>query len=236
MNEEEWVLTESLEVVLQREFVTPFIDSIRKNPVISLKLTNAFILLTLAEKLVVEFDKEQVNAGEDVKATKEKTLFLGYLGKIFRSALLQIGSTDYLGAIILMRSIFELLIGIATKTNGSMRGRISSIVFLDSEEKRNLQKLWNDLNAWAHPYGKWTKNVCPRTYGIDRNYHPMLFQQCLDYSDQILDFMLTITVDHFNLNPGIYIYSYSEISERVQISEISNLQMFEKRLNSTKSP
>ena len=233
---EEWVPTKEIEVVLRREFVTPFIDSIRHDPVISLKLSNAFVLLALSEKLVVEFDKEQAEAGEDIEATKEKTAFLGYLGKIFQSALLLIGSTDYLGAIILMRSIFELLIGIATTTNGSMRGRISSLGIFDSEEKSDLQKLWNDLSAWAHPYGKWAKNVCPKFYGIGRNYHPTLFRQCLDYSDQILDFLLTITVDHFKLNPETYINKYREICEGAQIAEISNLQMFEKRLTATKSP
>jgi hypothetical protein len=156
------------------------------------------------------------------------------LGKIFQSALLLIGSTDYPGAIILMRSIFELMVGIATTTNGSMRERISSIGFLDSEEKSDLQKSWNDLSAWSHPYGKWAKNVCPKFYGIGRNHNLTLFRQCLDYSDQILDFLLTITVDHFKLNPETYIKEYREISERAQITEILNLQMFKERL--AKSP
>jgi hypothetical protein len=232
----EWVPTKEIEIVLRREFVAPFIDSIRHDPAISLKLSNAFVLLALSEKQVVEFDKEQAEAREEIDATKEKTLFLGYLGKIFQSALLLIGSTDYLGAIILMRSIFELLIGMATSTNGSMRDRISSIGILDSKEQSDLQKLWNDLSAWAHPYGKWAKNVCPKFYGIGRNYHPMLFRQCVDYSDQILDFLLTITVDHFKLSPETYLKKYREICETTQITEISNLQMFEKRLNRTKSP
>ena len=231
---EEWVPTKEIEVVLRREFVTPFIDSIRHEPAISLKLSNAFVLLALSEKLIVEFDKKQAEAGEDIEATRDKTLFLGYLGKIFQSALLLIGSTDYLGAIILIRSVFELLVGIATATNGSMRDRISSIEILDSEEKSDLRRLWNNLSAWAHPYGKWAKNVCPRFYGIGRNYHPTLFRQCLDLSDQILDFLLTITVDHFKLNPETYINKYREISEIAQIAEISSLQMFEKRL--AKSP
>jgi len=201
---DEWVPTKEIEVVLRREFVTPFIDSIRHEPAISLKLSNTFVLLALSEQLIVEFDKKQAEAGEDIGATKEKTLFLGYLGKVFQSALLPIGSTDYLGAIILMRSVFELLVGIATTTNGSMRDRISSIGVLDSEEKGSLLGLWNILSAWAHPYGKWEKNICPKFYGIGRNYHPTLFRQCLDYSGQILDFLLTITVDHFKLNPETY--------------------------------
>lgn len=226
----EWVPTKQIELVLRREFVTPFIDSIRHEPAISLKLSNAFVLLGLSEQLIVEFDKKQVEAGEDIKATKEKTLFLGYLGKIYQSALLLIGATDYLGAIILMRSVFELLVGIATTRNGSMRDRISSIGILDSEEKGSLQRLWNDLSAWAHPYGKWTKNICPKFYGTGRNYHPAVFNQCLGYSDQVLDFLLTVTVDHFEVSPGTYSSRYREISERARMTEISSLQMFEKRM------
>ena len=231
---EEWMPTKQIELVLKREFITPFVDSIRHEPAISLKLSNAFVLLRLSEQLIVEFDKKQVEAGEDIKATKEKTLFLGYLGKIYQSALLLIGATDYLGAIILMRSIFELLVGIATTKNGSMRDRISSIEILDSEEKNNLQKLWNDLSAWAHPYGKWTKNICPKFYGTGRYYHPVVFNQCLGYSNQLLDFLLTVTVDHFEVRPGTYSNRYREISEKAQMTDISSLQMFEKRI--TKNP
>lgn len=201
---------------------------------ISLKLSNAFVLLGLSEQLIVEFDKKQVEAGETIQAAREKTLFLGYLGKIYQSALLLIGATDYLGAMILIRSVFELLVGIATTKNGSMRDRISSIIILDGDEKRNLQRLWNDLSAWAHPYGKWAKNICPKFYGTGRNYHPAVFRQCLGYSDRILDFLLTITVDHFKLGLDTYTNKYREISERAQMMEMSNLQMFEKRL--AKSP
>jgi len=57
--------------------------------------------------------------------------------------LLLIGATDYLGAIILLRSIFELLIGTATTVNGSMRDRISSIEKFDDNEKSSLQNFWN---------------------------------------------------------------------------------------------
>jgi hypothetical protein len=98
------------------------------------------------------------------------------------------------------RSIFELLIGIATQKNGSMRDRISSISFMDGNEKDDLQKLWNELNAWAHPYGKWFKNICPMFYGFGRNHHPEMFNKCMEYSDKILDFMLTITIDHFKIS------------------------------------
>ena len=221
-----------IELVLKKEFIAPFIDSIRQDPVLSLKLSNAFVLLRVSEQIIVEFDKKQVEADENVEAVRGKTLFLGYLGKIYKSALLLIGATDYLGAIILLRSVFELLIGVATTKNGSMRDRISSIGSLNPGEKDNLQKLWNELSAWAHPYGKWVKNICPKFYGAGRNHHPVIFSQCLGYSDQILDLLLTITLDHFKLSPKNYTDRYREISETLKILEISKLEMFEKRLTS----
>jgi hypothetical protein len=227
---EERVPKKQIELVLKREFVTPFIDSIRHEPSVSLKLSNAFVLLRLSEQLIFEFDKKQVEAGETTEALREKTLFLGYLGKVYQSALLLIGATDYLGAIILLRSVFELLVGIATVENGIMRNRISSIGTLDSDEKTNLQELWNELSAWSHPYGKWVKNICPKFYGIGRNHHPVIFSQCLDYADQVLDFLLTITVDHFKIDPENYIDEYRVISKSGAFLEISCLQMFEKRL------
>ena len=45
-----------IELVLRREFIAPFIDSIRQDPVLSLKLSNAFVLLRVSEQIIVEFD------------------------------------------------------------------------------------------------------------------------------------------------------------------------------------
>jgi hypothetical protein len=105
---------------------------------------------------------------------------------------------------------------------------------LDSNEKDNLQTLWNELSAWSHPYGKWTKSICPILYGCGQNYHQETFRRCLSYSDQVLDLLLVITIEHFKLSPENYIDKYREISETSTIVEISRLQMFEKRM--TKSP
>jgi hypothetical protein len=231
----DWVPKQQIELVLKREFMDPFINSVRQEPAISLKLSNAFVLLYVCEQLIVEFDKKRAAAGENVEAIREKTLLLGYLGKIYQSALLLTGATDYLGAMILLRSIFELLIGIATTKGGSMRERISSIAYLESEEKQGLQKLWNDLSAWAHPYGKWVKSICPRFYGLGRNYHSPAFSQSLGYSDRILDLMLTITLDHFEIDPESYMDKYRKIiTGSHSLLDISNLPMFEKRLTKKK--
>ena len=229
-----WILKKQIrknvENVLKREFVTPFIDSVQNDPITSLKLTNAFILLRVSEQLIVEFDKKQDGTGKQIEAVREKTIFLGYLGKVYQSAVLLVGATDYLGAMILLRSVLELLIGIATTKNGSMGDRISSISFLDSNEKDDLKKLWNELSAWSHPYGKWIKNICPKFYSSGRNHDQGLFSQCLGYSDQILDLMLTITLDYFMLIHENYFEKCREISTNPEILTLLKLPMFERRL------
>jgi hypothetical protein len=227
---DKWIPKKAIESILRREFITPFIGSIRKDPVISLKLSNALVLLKLSEGLIVKLDKDEVAAGGDVEKVTEKALFLGYFGKVYQSSILLAGATDYLGAMILTRSLFELLIGIATPKNGSMRDRISSISFLDSKEKGDLHRLWNKLNAWAHPYGKWLKNICPMFYGIGRNHHSEMLNKCLEYSDQILDFMLTITIDYFKINPCDFTDEFNKVGTPSKMQEISKLDMFEKRL------
>ncbi len=224
-----WVPKKQIKGVLDREFINPFIDSIRYDPLTSLKLSNAFVLLGISESLIVAFDKSQVEFDKATDKVKEKNLYLGYLGKIFQSALLLIGSTDYLGAMILFRAVFELLIGISTEKNGSMKERRYSIEFINVDEKETIHRFWNELNAWAHPHGKWSKNICPKFYGVGRNYHPAIFEKCLNYTDTILDLMLTITIDHFKITPRIFLDNYKD-QFKIDFCEISNVEMFKRRL------
>jgi hypothetical protein len=183
-----------INIVLDREITKPFIETVVQDPIRSLKLSNAFVLLRLSEDLIIDFDRSEIQSIKDIERVKEKTLYLGYLRKVFESALVLVGATDYLGAMVLFRAIFELLISIATEKNGRMKGRIDSIAFLDEDERNAIFELWNELSAWAHPYGKWIKNVCPRFYGTGRNYHPVIFEKCFNFADIILDFMLVIVM------------------------------------------
>ena len=227
-------LKDQIHIVLNREFISPFVDSIKRDPVVSIRLSNAFALTRLSEELIVEFDKDQNQSSEEVESIKEKSIYLGYLGKVFQSALLLMGATDYIGAIILFRAIFELLINIATEKTGPMKERIFSINFIDETEKRSMHKIWNELSAWAHPYGKWIKNVCPKFYGVGRNYHPDIFRHCLKYSDAILDLMLIITVDRFKISTQNYINKYNKIFDLNEFYEINDLMMFKARIESNR--
>ena len=223
-------IVKPIETVLQREFITPFVDSLLESPNESLSLSNAFVLMRLSEKMIVELDRLYADLDMDIEAIQQKTLFLGYLGKIFQSALLLIGATDYIGAMVLLRCVFELLVGISTDTTGGMSERLSSIEYLDEDERKRLKKLWRSLSAWAHPYQKWEKHLCPKHYGCGRNFNPSLFKQCLSLSDQVLDLILVATIEQFGLLPGSYQHAYEDINSTVALVDISALGMFEKRL------
>lgn len=215
-----------MRVVLEREIIEPFIQSVCSDVEVSLKLSSALVLTRYTEQIVV---KLPINDTLGPDKIKKCSLFLGYFGKIYQSSLFSLGSTDYLSAIILMRTLFELLVGISTEVNGSMKNdRIDSIYFFDKLEKKDLNKTWKLLCAWAHPYGKWEKYVCPKAFGTGRFYNPSLFKQSLDCSHKILDFMLTAIFEILNL-------SASDYSDSPASFMYSELPMFYKRLNRSDS-
>jgi hypothetical protein len=102
------------------------------------------------------------------------------LGKVFESALVLLGSTDYLGAIVLFRTVFELLISIYTENNGSMREKIYSIDFFEEEDKKTVHEFWNELSAWSHPYGKWIKKYVLNFTVLDNNIIQRFLNNALD--------------------------------------------------------
>jgi len=216
---------DQIRVVLEREIVEPFIRSVCSDVEVSLKLSSALVLTRYTEQIVVKLPIDD-NLGHN--KIKECYSFLGYFGKIYQSSLFSLGSTDYLSAIILMRALFELLVGISTDLNGSMKDRIESIYFFDEREKKDMAKTWDLLCAWAHPYGKWEKYVCPKAFGTGRFYSPSLFKQSLDYSHKILDFMLTAIFEILNLSASDYSDSPASFMH-------GELPMFHKRLNRTDS-
>lgn len=154
MSEEYKMPLEQMRQVLNREVVEPFIESMCTDIEVSLKLSNALYLTRFTEILITESLSNQVKSSQIPRNIKEQFLFLGYFGKLYQSSLYLLGATDYLGSIVLMRSLFELLVGISTEITGSMKERISSIDFLSSEEKNNVKKFWDNLCSWSHPYGK----------------------------------------------------------------------------------
>lgn len=104
---------------------------------------------------------------------------LSYLKKEINWVVVSIMSASYASSMVLMRSAFELIIGIASKSTGSMSSTIDSIAFLSDEEKNRVKKLWYRLCAWGHPYGKWIKEICPIYANHEPLYHPKLCKLCL---------------------------------------------------------
>lgn len=211
---------------INREVVEPFIKSMCTDIMVSIKLTNAIYLTMYTETLINQSLSDLSKKSQPPQNMKEIILFTGYFGKIYKSSLYLMGSTDYLGSIILMRSLFELLIGISTKVNGLMQDRLDSIDFLNSDEKRILKKFWKNLCEWSHPYGKWLKEVCPIAYGADRVYQPQMFKQCLEHSDTLLDFMLTVIVEVLHL-------SSKEYKDCLAKHALPELSMFNKRMGNS---
>jgi hypothetical protein len=104
--------------------------------------------------------------------TTNKVL-LPYLDREINWIVISILSASYISANILMRSLFELLIGFATKRTGSMKDRLAVITYLDPHEKRKLKKLYDHLCSWSHPHNKWLKEICPVYYSFNPTYHPV---------------------------------------------------------------
>ena len=229
-------LKELVSKYLDEKIKLPVLSTITHDPIAFLRWSNSFVLLRLSERLIVGHDfeveknKDHQHAEEAHEDVEKKRLYLGYLGKELESSLVLLGSTDYIGSLILMRSVLELLIGIATDITGSIKRRIWAIDFLSESEKKTIHKLWNELNAWAHPYGRWRKELCPKLYGCGNNFHPPLFEECLNHLDTIVDLMLTITVEQFKLDVATYIFRYKDIENHTTLFEISNLKMLESRL------
>lgn len=219
--------------VLNGEIVEPFVDSMMQDPRISMKLSNAMVLIKISEIIIVSHTEVSNSTKSRNEAIKERMIYLGYLGKIYKNAMYLMGATDYLGSILLLRGIFELLVRISTRNEGEMKERVDSISFLREDEKDNVYRLWVELDAWSNSYGKWIRNVCPVFYGSEHMYHPELFTRCMGYLDIILDFMLTITIEQFEIMPDRYLEKYLEISNDLDMVEISSIQMFHNRLMGT---
>jgi len=150
--------------------------------------------------------KEENKKDESLSNEVDSILKVGLLSKHLWSYIdremhwiaISIMSTSYISSMILMRSIFELIIGISTKNREKMKLRIQSISFLSEQEKDEIYNLWNKLCSWAHPYGKWEKEVCP-IFNTFYEYHPKLFQICLKKFEALIDLLFILSIEKYKL-------------------------------------
>lgn len=123
-----------------------------------------------------------------------------YLEREIHSVALSIMSTSYISSMILMRSIYELIIGISTRKTGSMKKeRIASIDFLTEEEKNKAIKTWDELCAWSHPYGKWENEICPIFNNLYM-YHPKHCELCITKLEELIDLLLIVSINRYRVD------------------------------------
>lgn len=159
-----------------------------------------------------------------------KKHLLSYLIREINWIAISILSASYISSLILIRSIFELLIGIATSEIGGMSHRIESINFLTAEEHKKLKDAWNNLNAWAHPYGKWEKEICPIYYSSQPLYHPKIYKECFSFLTLLVDLFLTIAVERFKINPTEITESSRKVGEEIIDDSVNSFSLFLARL------
>ena len=160
-----------------------------------------------------------------------KKHLLSYLIREINWIAVSILSASYISALILIRSIFELLVGIATNKPGSMSERIESINYLSEDEHKLIKKSWNKLNAWAHPYGKWEKNVCPIFYSYEPIYHPTHYKECISSLTTLTDFFLIIATEKFKISPIEIKNCAEKTGSVIAANYLDNLPLFLHRLN-----
>ncbi len=159
-----------------------------------------------------------------------KKHLLSYLIREINWISVSILSASYISSLILIRSIFELLIGIATSQAGSMAGRIESINYLSKEEHKLIRDAWNKLNAWAHPYGKWEKEICPVYYSNHPLYHPKIYRECFSCLALLTDLFLTITVERFKISPKEIMDSSKQVGSEIIADYFEKFPLFINRL------
>ena len=156
---------------------------------------------TLTQYLAEPNNQDYSTKADSIIARFAKKHLLAYLNREIQWLAVSLLSASYISSLILIRSLYELLIGIATNATGGMSDRIESIAYFKEDERKAIKKSWNNLNAWTHPYGKWEKEVCPLFISHDPLYHPTLYQIGITELRMITDILLVISIEKFQIPP-----------------------------------
>ena len=247
-------LQKAIEKYIDRNVKVPAFETIEKDFYAQGKLAEILVILTVTvaciQKQGLDIDKDYAKllnkqeleknievleefiqtgtlsqeAAKIMESFSSRKYLLAYLLRELNWVAVSVLSASYVSAHIIMRSVFELLVGIATKKTGSMSERIKSIPFLSPEEQKEIQKLWGDLCSWSHPYNKWTKEMCPIFVLRGPMYHPVLCKQCLEELEKLLDLLLVVGLEKFEVNRE---YIVSEVKKHK--IDTSNLTFFQDR-------
>ncbi|MHA1280509.1 MAG: hypothetical protein ACTSQ8_25405 [Candidatus Helarchaeota archaeon] len=240
---------------LKEYTLNPAMKSIEENVFIAYKLGNILVTLRASEQSMgqigFEFkplQKSDINKNDieklkniakgnecskcDIDFLKHitskmcsKRCLLPYLDRQLNWIVISIISCSYLSSIIEMRSIFELLMNVSTKSNGSMSEKIDAISFFNLSEKKKIKKIWKELCSWSHPYGKWLKNMCPIYVSHKPIYHPKHFEDCINMLEKVFDIYLVICKRHFKMDVSIFRNIDNE-----DLFDLSDFPLFQKRI------
>jgi hypothetical protein len=190
-------------------------------------------IINILEPFIAE--PNEVSCTNKVREVIDKQInkkhLLSYLVREINWISISILSASYISSLILTRSVFELLIGIATSQAGGMSSRIESINYLTPEEHKHLKDAWNNLNAWAHPYGKWEKEICPIFYSSEPLYHPKIYKECYSFLTVLIDLFLTIAVERFKISPAEITESSRNIGGDIVDASFKVFPLFFRRLS-----
>ena len=131
-------------------------------------------------------------------------VLLPYLNREMNWIVISILSASYISANILMRSLFELLIGLATKKSGSMKDKLAAISYLNTNERQQLKKTYDHLCGWSHPHNKWLKDVCPNYYSFNPTYHPVISKNTTENLEVLLGLLIVITIRKFGVDRDVF--------------------------------
>lgn len=181
--------------------------------------------IELQEVSTVENNEIARTAVNYLNYDSSKKYLLEYLVRELNWIIVSLLSASYISSLILMRSTFELIVGMATRETDGMTDRIYSIQGLNDEEKKKVKDHWYRLCAWSHPYGKWQKEVCPIYVSHRPIYHPKLFSICSGELVQLIDFFMVIAMVKYQLNIDELTKQFVE--ENI---DLSGLELFCSRL------
>ena len=161
------------------------------------------------EKIIKKLEEGE-GSEEAIKIMKDshtRKFLLPYLEREFNWVVVSILSASYISAFVLMRSILELLVEIATNKRGSStKESIKSISFLSSTEQGEIKNFWKHLSGWSHPYGgKWEREVCPIYISHRPRYHVKFCTQAIEDLMKLVDFFLVIGLEKFKISKNDFL-------------------------------
>lgn len=129
-----------------------------------------------------------------------RTVFCSYIFSLANAICIAILSASYLSALIVTRSLLELLVGLGSGRTGSMADKIEALAMLAPDEKKVISDSWRELCGWSHPHGRWLKRLCPVLVAKGPLHHPMFTRECLAYLGICTDLAFAVGFDKFNMD------------------------------------